>query len=294
MTAEQLRLDASNQRAAHWKRWGPYLSERAWGTVREDYSPDGDAWDYFPHDHARPAPIDGTRTAWRASATATRRICFALALWNGQDPILKERLFGLTGQRRQPRRGRQGVLLLPGQHADALVHEDTSTSIRSAAFPYDELVDENRRARPRASPSTSCSTPACSTRTATSTSSSSTRRPTPEDMLCRITVVQPRRPRPRRSTSCRRSGSATRGPGGATTAQTPPRLRRRPGDRRRRLDLSCRTARSARARCGRRQSAAAVRRERVEQNDGSSALRDRPLRQGRYQRLRRRTAGSMR
>jgi hypothetical protein len=86
MNAEEKRLEESRKRKVHWKRWGPYLSERQWGTVREDYSPYGTAWEFFPHDHAR-------SRAYRRHQLA----CFALAFWNGRDPILKERLFGLTG-----------------------------------------------------------------------------------------------------------------------------------------------------------------------------------------------------
>ena len=91
MNAEQLRLDASNQRAAHWKRWGPYVSERAWGTVREDYSPNGTAWEYFPHDHARSRAYRWNEDGLAGICDRHQTICFALALWNGQDPILKER-----------------------------------------------------------------------------------------------------------------------------------------------------------------------------------------------------------
>ena len=145
MTAEETRLDERSARPpAHWKRWGPYLSERAWGTVREDYSADGTAWEYFPHDHARHAPTAGTRTASPASATAIRQICFALALWNGRDPILKERLFGLTGNE--------------GNHGEDVKEyyfylDSTPThsymkylyKYPQRAFPYGQLVEENRR-----------------------------------------------------------------------------------------------------------------------------------------------------
>ena len=84
---------------AEWRRWGPYLSERAWGTVREDYSADGDAWDYFPHDHARSRAYRWGEDGIAGICDRYQILCFALALWNGEDPILKERLFGLTGQR---------------------------------------------------------------------------------------------------------------------------------------------------------------------------------------------------
>src|SRR3954468_9709668 len=97
MTQEQLRLTESDQRKKHWKRWGPYLSERAWGTVREDYSATGDAWDYFTHDHARSRAYRWNEDGIAGISDRHQNLCFALALWNGRDPILKERLFGLTG-----------------------------------------------------------------------------------------------------------------------------------------------------------------------------------------------------
>lgn len=94
MTSEDLRLDESRRRVVHWKRWGPYLAERAWGTVREDYSADGDAWTYFPHDQARSRAYRWNEDGLAGICDRHQRICLALALWNGQDPILKERLFG--------------------------------------------------------------------------------------------------------------------------------------------------------------------------------------------------------
>ena len=95
--AEQQRLDEDAQRRRHWKRWGPYLSERAWGTVREDYSPYGTAWDAFPHDQARSRAYRWNEDGLAGICDRHQIICFALALWNGRDPILKERVFGLTG-----------------------------------------------------------------------------------------------------------------------------------------------------------------------------------------------------
>src|SRR5947208_11184431 len=96
-TAEELRLNQSEDRTAHWKRWGPYLAERAWGTVREDYSKDGTAWEYFPHDAARSRAYRWNEDGIAGICDRHQYICFALAMWNGKDPILKERLFGLTG-----------------------------------------------------------------------------------------------------------------------------------------------------------------------------------------------------
>ncbi len=95
--AEDRRLEESRERRVHWKRWGPYLSERQWGTVREDYSRDGTAWEYFPHEHARSRAYRWGEDGIAGISDRHQRICFALAMWNGRDPILKERLFGLTG-----------------------------------------------------------------------------------------------------------------------------------------------------------------------------------------------------
>jgi len=96
-TAEQTRLDEANAGRAAWRRWGPYLSERAWGTVREDYSADGEAWKYLPHDHARSRAYRWNEDGLAGISDEDQCICFGLALWNGCDPILKERAFGLTG-----------------------------------------------------------------------------------------------------------------------------------------------------------------------------------------------------
>ena len=95
-SAEERRLAEDSARTRHWKRWGPYLSERQWGTVREDYSADGNCWDYFPHDHARSRAYRWGEDGLLGITDRECRLCFALALWNGRDPILKERLFGLT------------------------------------------------------------------------------------------------------------------------------------------------------------------------------------------------------
>ena len=93
---EKQRLQAARQKEAAWKKWGPYLSERQWGTVREDYSHDGDAWDHFSHDQARSRYYRWGEDGLAGISDDQQYLCFALALWNGQDPILKERLFGLT------------------------------------------------------------------------------------------------------------------------------------------------------------------------------------------------------
>ena len=142
--AEQQRLQEDARREKHWKRWGPYLSERAWGTVREDYSPHGTAWEAFPHDHARSRAYRWNEDGLAGISDRHQFICFALALWNGRDPILKERVFGLTGNE--------------GNHGedvkDYYFYLD-STPTHSymkylykyphAEFPYAQLVEENLR-----------------------------------------------------------------------------------------------------------------------------------------------------
>jgi hypothetical protein len=95
-TPEHLRLEGDARREGNWKRWGPYLSERQWGTVREDYSANGDAWNYLSHDHARSRAYRWGEDGLLGITDRQCRLCFAVALWNGRDPILKERIFGLT------------------------------------------------------------------------------------------------------------------------------------------------------------------------------------------------------
>jgi hypothetical protein len=144
MTPEKLRLQQDRDRIAYWKRWGPYLSERQWGTVREDYSSDGTAWDYFPHDQARSRAYRWGEDGIAGISDTRQRLCFAIALWNGHDPILKERLFGLTGQE--------------GNHGEDVKEyyfylDSTPThsymkclyKYPQQAFPYTQLVEENRR-----------------------------------------------------------------------------------------------------------------------------------------------------
>src|SRR5213593_1089721 len=97
MTQEEIRLAESGVKAKHWKRWGPYLSERAWGTVREDYSAYGNAWEFFPHDHARSRAYRWYEEGLGGICDRRQFICFAVELWGEDHPILKERSFGLTG-----------------------------------------------------------------------------------------------------------------------------------------------------------------------------------------------------
>ncbi|MCI0485428.1 MAG: glucosidase [Blastocatellia bacterium] len=144
MTKEEMRLEKSRERKVHWKRWGPYLSERAWGTVREDYSPYGTAWDYLPHDHARSKAYRWGEDGIAGISDRRQFVCFALAMWNGRDPILKERIFGLTGSE--------------GNHGEDVKEyyfylDSTPThsymkflyKYPQAEFPYARIVEENRR-----------------------------------------------------------------------------------------------------------------------------------------------------
>lgn len=144
LNAEAKRLREDEQRLKNWKRWGPYLSERQWGTVREDYSADGSSWDYLPHDHARSRAYRWGEDGLLGICDRQCRLCFALALWNERDPFLKERLFGLTGPQ--------------GNHGEDVKEEYfylDSTPTHSylkglykypqAEFPYARLIEENRR-----------------------------------------------------------------------------------------------------------------------------------------------------
>ena len=210
-TAERRRLAEADAGTVVWRAWGPYVAERAWGTVREDYSADGDAWRYFPHDHARSRAYRWNEDGMAGVCDEDQTFCLGLALWNGVDPILKERMFGLTGPRGQPRRGRQGVLVVPRLHAHALV-DDVALPLPAAALPVRAARRRERRARPRTSPSSNWSTPASSTATGTGSSRSTT--PRRARTTCdAVPGGEPRARRRRRCTCCRRCGSATRGPG---------------------------------------------------------------------------------
>ena len=143
MTEEQRRLDEARTHEVQWKKWGPYLSERQWGTVREDYSEDGNAWDYFTHDQARSRAYRWGEDGLAGISDDHQVLCFALALWNGHDPILKERLFGLTNSQ--------------GNHGEDVKEyyfylDSTPThsymkylyKYPHAAYPYEDLIETNR------------------------------------------------------------------------------------------------------------------------------------------------------
>ena len=142
--AEEIRLEQDARREENWTRWGPYLSERQWATVREDYSAQGDPWNYFPHEHARSRVYRWGEDGLLGICDRQARLCFALALWNGKDPILKERLFGLSAP--EGNHGEDVKELY--YYLDAT---PTSSFLRAlykypqAAFPYARLVDENSR-----------------------------------------------------------------------------------------------------------------------------------------------------
>jgi hypothetical protein len=143
-TAEHRRLEQARLRTAHWQRWGPYLSDRAWGTVREDYSADGRAWDYFPHDHARSRAYRWNEDGLAGWSDRHGLVCFALALWNRRDPFLKERLFGLSGtQGNHGEDVKEYYFHLDGTPTHAYMR--FLYKYPHAAFPYDRLVEENRR-----------------------------------------------------------------------------------------------------------------------------------------------------
>ncbi|HEV3117626.1 MAG TPA: glucosidase, partial [Gemmataceae bacterium] len=144
MKDEEKRLRDAQSRKSNWQRWGPYLSERQWGTVREDYSADENPWQYFTHDQARSRAYRWGEDGLLGITDRECRLCFALALWNGRDPFLKERLFGLTGPQ--------------GNHGEDVKEyyfylDSTPTHSYMKAlykypqneFPYARLIDENRR-----------------------------------------------------------------------------------------------------------------------------------------------------
>jgi len=144
LTQEEIRLEAALTHEAHWRRWGPYLSDRQWGTVREDYSSDGTAWDDFSHDQARSRAYRWGEDGIAGISDNHQRLCFAIALWNGEDPILKERLFGLTGSE-----GNHGEDVK--EYYFYLDNTPTHSYMKALykyphqAFPYTRLVEENQR-----------------------------------------------------------------------------------------------------------------------------------------------------
>ena len=142
--AEERRLRDDARRENYWKRWGPYLAERQWGTVREDYSARGESWKYFPHDHARSRAYRWGEDGLLGLSDSKGRLCFAPTLWNGRDVILKERLFSLTGPE-----GNHGEDVK--EHYFYLDSTPTHSYMKAlykypqAPFPYEQLVEMNRK-----------------------------------------------------------------------------------------------------------------------------------------------------
>jgi len=142
-TSEQGRLNAARESGVPWRKWGPYLSERQWGTVREDYSSNGDAWNYFSHDNAQYRAYRWGEDGLAGISDNRQLLCFALALWNGRDPILKERLFGLTNSE-----GNHGEDVK--EYYFYLDSTPTHSSMKylykypQAAYPYVSLIESNR------------------------------------------------------------------------------------------------------------------------------------------------------
>ena len=124
-TREGARLATIAKKTGHWNRWGPFLAERAWGTVREDYSAGGNAWGYFTHDHARSRAYRWNEDGLAGICDRHQQLCFALALWNGRDPILKERIYGLAGRCADPDYGDQ-----------------SRAGDRGARYPSDDLASQ--------------------------------------------------------------------------------------------------------------------------------------------------------
>ena len=207
---ESIRLEEART-AQPWKKWGPYLSERQWGTVREDYSPDGNAWDYFTHDQARSRAYHWGEDGLAGISDDKQLLCFSVALWNGKDPILKERMFGLTNSEANH-----------GEDVKEYYFYLDSTPTHSymkylykypqAEYPYNNLIQTNR-VETAATWSTSYWIPACSTRIVTlmfSSSSPSSRRRTCSSRSVSA-IVGRKRPH---CMCCRRCGFAISGRGG--------------------------------------------------------------------------------
>src|SRR4051812_45194512 len=146
VNAEATRLEEVRDTSKSWRKWGPYLSERQWGTVREDYSDGGDAWNYFTHDQARSRAYRWGEDGLAGISDDRQRLCFALALWNGKDPILKERLFGLANSE-----GNHGEDVK--EYYFYLDSTPTHSYLKylykypQATYPYDQLLRTNRQLR---------------------------------------------------------------------------------------------------------------------------------------------------
>ncbi len=205
------RLEDGLKQSSPWYTWGPYVSERQWGTVREDYSQDGDAWNYLPHDEARSRAYRWGEDGLAGFSDVEQRLCLGLALWNGRDPFLKERLFGLTG----PQGNHGEDVKEHWWYLDALPSHAWNRwryHYPQGAFPYEQLRTENARRDRRAPEYEVLDTgifdqdrywiTEVTTRSRTTRGSCWSRSPPPT-----------RAPTPTRCTCCRPPGSATPGPG---------------------------------------------------------------------------------
>jgi len=144
--AERQRIEENRKGQKNWRRWGPYLSERQWGTVREDYSPGGTAWDYFTHDQARSRAYRWGEDGIAGFSADRQLLCLSIALWNGRDPILKERLFGLTnGQGNHGEDVKELYYYLDA--VPSYAYARTLYKLPQVAYPYQWLIDENARRR---------------------------------------------------------------------------------------------------------------------------------------------------
>src|SRR5438093_8064253 len=142
--AERQRIEQSRQGVTDWRQWGPDLSERQWGTVREDYSPGGTAWDYFSHDQARSRAYRRGEDGLAGFSDDRQLLCLSLALWNGRDPILKERLFGLTnGQGNHGEDVKEAYFYLDSTPTHSYMK--ALYKYPQAEFPYARLIEENKR-----------------------------------------------------------------------------------------------------------------------------------------------------
>src|ERR1700758_2985061 len=143
---EKQSLDEARGEGVPWKKWGPYLSERQWGTVREDYSPGGNAWDYLSHDQARSRAYRWGEDGIAGFSDDRQLLCLSIALWNGRDPILKERLFGLTnGQGNHGEDVKELYYYLDA--VPSYAYARTLYKLPQGAYPYQWLIDENARRR---------------------------------------------------------------------------------------------------------------------------------------------------
>ena len=140
------RLELGLRQAGDWYLWGPYLSERQWGTVREDYSADGEAWSYLPHDHARSRAYRWGEDGLAGFSDVEQRLCLGLALWNGRDPILKERIFGLTGDEGNHGEDAKEYWWYLDARAEPRL-EPVALPLPARAFPYERLRRGERAAR---------------------------------------------------------------------------------------------------------------------------------------------------